>query len=140
MPDDVNAQVIEQFRTRAGQVGMGFEGVPLLLLHTVGARTGTPRVNPLVQLPDGDRYVVIASAGGAPSHPAWYHNLMAHPDAVIEVVGPEGDVVTRSVRATEAHGEERRRLWDVQMAVNPAVAQHEGAAGRALPFVVLTPV
>ena len=67
MPDDFNAQVIEQFRTRAGQVGMGFEGVSLLLLHTVGARTGTPRVNPLVQLPDGDRYVVIASAGGAPT-------------------------------------------------------------------------
>src|SRR5688500_12682594 len=84
-PHDFNAHTIEEFRTNAGKVGGYFEGATLLLLHTKGAKSGLPRTNPLVYLPDGDRYVVIASKGGAPTHPDWYFNLLADPNVEIEV-------------------------------------------------------
>ena len=78
-PADFNAQVIEEFRAKGGRVGGMFEGLPILLLHHTGAKSGTERVNPLAYLADDGRYVVIASKGGAPKTPAWYHNLRAHP-------------------------------------------------------------
>jgi deazaflavin-dependent oxidoreductase (nitroreductase family) len=80
-----NEQTIAAFRANRGQVGGPFAGAPLLLLHTVGARSGQPRVNPAMYLADGERYLVFASAAGADSSPAWYWNLLAHPDARIEV-------------------------------------------------------
>ena len=83
--NDFNAQIIEEFRANDGRVGGPFEGGTLLLLHHVGARTGTPRVNPLMYRRDGDRYVVFASKAGAPTSPDWYHNLKAHPNTTIEV-------------------------------------------------------
>ena len=82
---DWNRQVIEEFRSNDGRVGGVFEGVPLLLLHTVGARSGRSRVNPVMYLPDGDRWVVFASKGGAPTSPDWYHNIVANADISIEV-------------------------------------------------------
>jgi len=104
-PDDVqarNARVIAEFRANRGRVGGDFAGAPLLLLHTVGARTGKPRVSPAMYLPDDSRYLIFATNGGADDHPAWYRNLTAHPSAQIEV----GDQVI-GVHATELHGRER---------------------------------
>jgi len=135
---DANGAVIAQFRSGGGRVGGAFQGVPLLLLHTTGLRSGRERINPLVFLPEGRNRVVIASAGGSPRHPAWFTNLMAAPRTTIEVAGPGGvDVVV--VRARVASGAERARLWERQVRVNAAVADHQRAAGRELPFVVLEP-
>src|SRR2546430_7310242 len=80
-----NAKIVEEFRANEGRVGGPFEGRPLLLLHTKGAKSGEERVNPLAYMPDGDRYAVFASKGGAPTNPDWYHNLMVNPDVKVEV-------------------------------------------------------
>src|SRR5690606_11677041 len=101
---DWNRQVIEEFRANGGKVGGAFDGTPLLLLHTTGARSGRERVAPLVYQEDGDRLVVYASKAGAPNHPDWYRNVLAHPDVEVEV-GSE----TRRLRARVATGEERER-------------------------------
>ena len=104
--NDFNAQIIEEFRANQGRVGGMFEGSTLLLLHHVGAKTGTDRINPLVYDRDGDRYVIFASKAGAPTNPDWYHNLKAHPNVAIEVGTNTIDVV-----AAEAAGDERDRLF-----------------------------
>src|SRR5688500_18705689 len=101
-----NEGIIEEFRAKNGKVGGRFANIPLLLLHHTGARTGTGRVNPLAYQTDGDRFVIFASKGGAPTNPDWYHNLRANPEATVEV-GTE----TISVRARVTEGEERERLW-----------------------------
>jgi deazaflavin-dependent oxidoreductase (nitroreductase family) len=132
---DFNAQVIEEFRANGGRVGGRFEGMPLLLLHHEGARTGQNRVNPVAYLADGRRYVLIASKGGAPTHPAWYHNLKASPHTTIEV-GPD----TIDVLASEATGEERERLFHTQAERFPQFAEYETKTARTLPVIVLTPV
>src|SRR4029077_20693415 len=97
---DFNARIIDEFRANEGRVGGGFQGTPLLLLHHTGARSGASRVNPLAYLADGGRYVIFASKGGAPTDPAWYHNLRAHPATTIEVGTETLDVV-----ASEATGD-----------------------------------
>jgi deazaflavin-dependent oxidoreductase (nitroreductase family) len=100
--DDFNRRNIEEFRANHGRLGGQFEGAPVLLLHSTGARSGEERVNPMMYLADGDRYLVFASAAGADSNPAWYWNLRAHPDASIEVGDEHVDV-----RAVELTGAER---------------------------------
>jgi deazaflavin-dependent oxidoreductase (nitroreductase family) len=132
---DFNARIIDEFHANEGRVGPPFQGTPLLLLHHTGARSGTAYVNPLAYLRDGDRYVVFASKGGAPNHPAWYHNLKAHPDIEVEV-GTD----TLPVRASEAEGEERDRLFSTQAERSPAFAEYQVKAGkRVIPVMVLTP-
>ena len=131
---DFNAQVIEEFRANDGRVGGRFEGMPLLLLHHTGARTGQRRVNPVAYLSDGGRYVLIASKGGAPTHPAWYHNLKANPHDKIEVGTDTIDVVAR-----EATGEERERLFLTQAGRFPQFAEYEANTTRTIPVIVLTP-
>src|SRR5438128_4724033 len=103
-PNDFNTRIIEEFRSNAGKVGGPFAGAPMLLLDNKGAKSGGQRINPLVYLPDGDRYIIFASKGGAPKNPDWYHNVIAHPETTIEV-GTE----TIPVTATEVKGEERDR-------------------------------
>jgi deazaflavin-dependent oxidoreductase (nitroreductase family) len=134
-PADFNAKVIEEFRANEGRVGGMFEGMPVLLLHHVGARTGTARVNPLVYLADGGDYVVFASKGGAPENPAWYWNLKADPSTRIEV-GPD----TLAVRAREAGGAERERLFEAQKGAQPQFGEYERKTERTIPVMVLTPV
>jgi deazaflavin-dependent oxidoreductase (nitroreductase family) len=129
--DDWNRGVIDEFRANGGKVAQ-FEGRPLLLLHHKGAKTGTERVNPLVYLPVGDTFAVFASKAGADTNPAWYHNLVAHPDTVVEV-GTE----TISVRARVAEGDERERIWDEQKRVNPNFADYEKKTTRPIPVVLL---
>jgi deazaflavin-dependent oxidoreductase (nitroreductase family) len=133
-PADFNVKVIEEFRANEGRVGGMFASMPILLLHHTGARSGAERVNPLAYHRDGERYAIIASKGGAPSHPAWYHNLVAHPDTTIEV-----GTQTLPVRATEATGEERERLYSAQAEVMPQFAEYAEKTARTIPVIVLTP-
>ena len=133
-PADFNAQVIAEFRANQGRVGGMFEGVPLLLLHHTGARSGASRTNPLAYLEDAGRYVVFASKGGAPEHPAWYFNLKASPEVTIEV-GEQ----TLAARAREASGEERERLYGTQAERMPQFAEYAQRTTRTIPVIVLTP-
>jgi deazaflavin-dependent oxidoreductase (nitroreductase family) len=133
-PADFNAQIIEQFRANGGRVGGPFEGATLLLLHHVGAKSGTPRVNPLAYLADGERFIVFASKAGAPTNPDWYHNLMANPETSIEV-GTD----TIAVTASEASGEERERLFRAQADRSPQFAEYQQKTERAIPVIILTP-
>jgi deazaflavin-dependent oxidoreductase (nitroreductase family) len=133
-PHDFNAKVIEEFRANEGRVGPPFENSTLLLLHHVGARTGEDRINPLVYMRDGDRYVVFASKGGAPTNPGWYHNLKAQARATIEVGTDTVEVI-----ASEATGEERDRLFNAQVERFPQFGEYQRNTERVIPVVVLTP-
>jgi deazaflavin-dependent oxidoreductase (nitroreductase family) len=133
-PADFNAQIIDEFHANAGRVGGMFDGMPLLLLHHKGAKSGKERINPLAYLTDDGRYVIFASKGGAPTNPDWYHNLKANPDTEIEV-----GTNTIGVTASEATGEERERLFRSQSERVPQFAEYEKKTEREIPVIVLTP-
>ncbi len=128
-----NEKVIAEFRESGGSVGGQLEGMPLLLLHTVGAKSGLPRVNPLAYMADGDRLVVIASFAGAPNHPPWYHNLIANPDVTVEV-GSEKFEASASV-ADEPH---RSELYDRMASLMPIFNEYQSRTERVIPVVLLT--
>ena len=132
---DWNSKIIEEFRANEGKVGGPFEGAPLLLLHTVGARTGQPRVNPMMYRPVPGGYAVFASKGGAPTNPDWYHNLLAHPDVAAEI-----GTTTMQLRARVAEGAEREGIWTAHKAANPGFADYEKQTTRQIPVVILEPV
>jgi deazaflavin-dependent oxidoreductase (nitroreductase family) len=135
-PNDFNSEIVEQFRANAGDMKSGpFKGAPLLLLGTTGAKSGQPRTNPLVYTRDGDRYVIIASKGGAPTNPDWFHNVVANPDVTLEV-GPK----RFPARAKVAEGEERERLYAAQAALMPNFAEYQRKTTRQIPVVVLEPL
>ncbi|HWL89814.1 MAG TPA: nitroreductase/quinone reductase family protein [Actinomycetota bacterium] len=131
-----NANIIEEFRENDGKVGGGFEGASMLLLHTKGRKTGKEYVNPLVYLPDGDRWVVFGSKGGAPEDPDWVRNLEANPDATIEV-GNE-TIPVRAIKILRVEPE-RDDLYSRQVARRPAFAEYEVKTDgiRKIPVVVL---
>ena len=131
---DWNAGVIQEFRKNRGKVGGNFEGAPLLLINHTGARTRKIRINPVMYLKDGNRYLVFASKGGADTHPDWYHNLKAHPDVKIEV-GTE----TIEARAEEIKGAERDRLYKKQASLYPQFAQYQQKTKRTIPVIAFTP-
>lgn len=131
---DFNTQVINEFRENGGKVGGMFEGIPIVLVHHVGARSGAARVAPLAYLADGDNYAIFASKGGAPQNPGWYHNLKASPHTTIEL----GDR-TLAVVAEEATGEERDRLFAQQAAANPQFPGYQENTERKIPVIVLKP-
>lgn len=133
-PNDFNAGVIEEFRANGGKAGGIFEGKPLLLLHNVGAKSGTRHVTPLVYLDDDGRHVIFASKGGAPNNPGWFHNLKAEPNVSIEVGSDTLDVV-----AEEATGAERDRLYSVQEEQQPQFAEYAQKTDRKIPVIVLSP-
>jgi deazaflavin-dependent oxidoreductase (nitroreductase family) len=128
---DWNRQVIEEFRANEGRV-QAFAHQPLLLLTHRGARTGTERTNPLAYFRDGDRYVIVASKGGAPTNPDWYLNLKVNPAASVEI-GTE----TFDVTAVEVGPEERPRLWELVTSSNPAFKEYETKTARTIPVLVL---
>ncbi|GGV24738.1 cation-binding protein [Actinomadura cremea] len=133
---DFNRQVIEEFRANDGRVGGMFEGGRLLLLTTTGARSGARRTNPLGYLPDGpERLLVIASAGGSPRHPDWFHNLVANPRVTIET-----GAFTVEADAAVLAGEERDRLFARAVEADAGWAEYEEKSGRTLPVVALTPI
>ena len=128
-----NRNLIAHFRANAGDIKEGvFKGAPLLLLTTKGAKSGTTYVSPLAYTRDGSRLVIIASKGGAPTNPDWYHNVMAHPEASVEL-GSE----RFPVRASFPQGEERTRLYDQQAAQMPNFAEYQRNTTRQIPVVVL---
>jgi deazaflavin-dependent oxidoreductase (nitroreductase family) len=131
---DYNTNVIEQFRAGGGTVP-GFEHMALLLLHHTGAKSGTERVQPLAYMEDGGRYVIFASKAGAPTNPAWYYNLLAHPDVSIEL----GDR-TLGVHAQELTGDERQRLFEAVSASTPQFAEYAKKTDRVIPVIGLQPV
>ena len=133
---DYNTQTIEQFRAAGGHPGGDWEGKPLVLVHHTGAKSGEQRIVPLMyQQLDGDTIAVFASKAGAPAHPMWFHNLVAHPDTTIEIGGE-----TRPVRARVADDEERERIWEQQKQDFPQFAGYEETAqGRTIPVVILEP-
>jgi deazaflavin-dependent oxidoreductase (nitroreductase family) len=129
---DWNNKIIEEFRAKGGR-GVGPFGDQLLLLTTRGARSGKPHTTPLAFHRDSGRYIVIASMGGAPRHPAWYHNLLANPEAELEV-GSERFLV----HATPVPGgAERDRLFAQQAAIMPGFREYEKKTTRVIPAVVL---
>src|SRR2546430_16098075 len=130
-----NEDLITQFRANSGEIKSGmFAGAPILLLTTIGAKSGERRTMPLAFTRDGDSYVVIASKGGAPTHPAWFHNLVAHPEVTIEVGGEK-----MSATARVAEGEERDRLFRAQAELMPNFDDYQKNTTRVIPVVVLEP-
>jgi deazaflavin-dependent oxidoreductase (nitroreductase family) len=130
--EDFNAKNIAEFRANHGRVGGQFEGAPLLILHTVGARSGEPRTNIMMYLADGDRYLVFASNAGADSHPAWFFNIKADPRVRVEV----GDDVFEA-EADEVEGDERDQKYAEQARRYPGFADYERKTTRTIPVVAL---
>ena len=133
--NDWNRTIVEEFRANAGKVGGPFDGAPLLLLHTTGARSGRERVNPMMYLDLGGPVAVFASKAGAPTHPDWYHNLLANPEVSAEI-GSEA----RRFRARTVTGDERERIWTQQTHDYPRFADYATKTDREIPVVVLDPI
>jgi deazaflavin-dependent oxidoreductase (nitroreductase family) len=121
------------YRETGGERGYHWRGTTILLLSTTGRSSGQERTTPLIHRTDGERWVIVASKGGAPEHPAWYENLLADPEAKIEVREE-----TIDVRAETAAGEERTRLWELMCEVWPAYADYQTKTEREIPVVVLS--
>jgi deazaflavin-dependent oxidoreductase (nitroreductase family) len=132
---DWNSKIIEEFRANDGIVGGPFEGAPLLLLHTVGARTGQERVNPVMYQTIPGGYAVFATKGGAPVNPDWYHNVLAHPKVTAEI-----GTMTVELLAKVAEGDERDQIWSAQKAAFPQFAGYEQKTSRQIPVIILKPV
>jgi deazaflavin-dependent oxidoreductase (nitroreductase family) len=133
--NDWNAHTVAEFRKNHGKVGGMFEGAPLLIIHHKGAKTGTYRINPVMFLKDGDRYIVFASKAGADTNPDWYHNLKAHPEDVKIEVGDD----TIEVRAKEITGAERDKIYAKQASLYPQFGEYERKTKRKIPVVAFTP-
>lgn len=134
-PVDRNKAIIDEFRSNSGKVGGFFAGKTLLLLHTIGAKSGQARVNPVAFVKDGDRLVIIASKGGAPTNPDWYYNLLAHPLVTVEV-GTE----QFQARAAVTSEPERGRLYNKMVEMMPGFAEYRQRTTRVIPVITLTPV
>jgi deazaflavin-dependent oxidoreductase (nitroreductase family) len=132
---DWNSKIIKEFRENEGKVGGPFQDRPLLLLHTTGARTGQPRVNPVAYQAVNGNYAVFASKAGAPVNPDWYHNLLANPRVRAEIGTGTGEFTARV-----AEGQERDRIWEAQKSANPGFAEYERKTTRQIPVVILEPV
>ena len=131
---DWNQKIIDEFRANDGKVGGQFEGAPLLLLHTTGAKSGEERVHPMMYQELDSGVAVFASKAGADTNPAWFHNVIAHPDVTAEI-GPE----THAFRAHVAEPAEREPIWTRQEAAYPGFADYETKTDRVIPVVVLEP-
>ena len=127
-----NRQLIEEFRANRGKSGGPMEGRSLLLLTTTGAKSGQLRTTPMMYIPDGDRLLVIASNAGAPVHPDWYRNLVAHPEVTVEV----GNEIFEAI-AIVTEGPERQRLWTRVVELYPFFAAHQAKVTRQIPVIVL---
>jgi len=131
--DQLNQAVISEFRTNQGKVGGAMDGMPILLLTMTGAKTGRTLVRPLCHSRDGDRLVVIASYGGAPRNPPWYHNLIANPVVTVEVGSDKF-----KARANQTSGAERQRLFDAQARLMPFFNDYQNKTKRQIPVLTLT--
>jgi deazaflavin-dependent oxidoreductase (nitroreductase family) len=132
---DWNSQIIAEFRANGGRIGGQFEGAPLLLLHTVGAKSGQERVNPVMYRAVGDGFAVFATKAGAPTNPDWYHNLLANPRVSAEI-----GTQTIEADARVADEQERDPIWAAQKQAYPGFADYEQKTTRQIPVVILDPV
>ncbi len=130
---DWNKEIIAEFRANKGKVDSRFKGADLLLLHTKGAKSGLDRVSPVRYFIDGDRYVVIASKGGADTHPDWYHNLIAHPEVSVEV-GTEQFPAVAAVSSEP----ERTRLYEKMESLSSAFTDYKHKTSRVIPVITIT--
>lgn len=130
--NDWNTQIIEEFRANEGRVGGNFEGAPVLLLHTTGAKSGLERVNPMMYLEESGRIYVFASKAGADTNPDWYHNLVAKPEVSVEL-GTE----TFKANAVPLVGVERDRVYGEQASKYPGFAEYQEKTTRVVPVVEL---
>jgi deazaflavin-dependent oxidoreductase (nitroreductase family) len=130
---DWNKATIEEFRANKGKVGGYFEGANLLLLHTTGAKSGLERVNPVMYFIDSDRYVVIASKGGADTNPDWYHNLLARPEVSVEVGTEQFPAI-----AAAASEPERTKLYEKMESISSGFTEYKHKTSRVIPVVTLT--
>ena len=133
MANDWNDRIIDEFRSNDGRVGGHFDGAPMILIHHIGARSGTERVTPLVYLPEGDRMAIFATKAGAPTNPDWYHNLKANPAIDVEVGTDRFPVAV-----TEVDGAERDEIWSRAVAARPGFAEYEKKTDRTIPVLVLS--
>jgi deazaflavin-dependent oxidoreductase (nitroreductase family) len=134
MPErnDWNRKIIEEFRTNGGKVGGIWEGRPLLLLTTTGAKSGQPRTHPMMYLREGNRLFVFASKGGAPTNPAWYHNLLAHPEVTVEVGNEKFNALAQPVT-----GEERDKIYARWAQMYPQFGEYQQKTTRKIPVIGL---
>ena len=132
-PNDWNKQIIQEFRSNDGKVGGYFEAMTLLLLHTTGAKSGLPRINPVVTMPDGDRFVIMASKAGRPTNPDWYYNLIANPEVSVEVGTEKFEAL-----ATVVQEPERSELFAKMASMYPVYAEYQQKTTRIIPVIVLT--
>jgi deazaflavin-dependent oxidoreductase (nitroreductase family) len=132
-PNEWNKQVIDEFRANDGKVGGYFENVTVLLLHTTGAKSGLPRVNPRVTMPDDDRYIIMASKGGHPTNPDWYYNLVANPEVTVEVGTDKFEAL-----AMVTEGSKREALFTKMSTRYPMFAEYQEKTTRMIPVIVLT--
>jgi deazaflavin-dependent oxidoreductase (nitroreductase family) len=130
--NEFNRNLVEEFRANGGKTTGPFEHAPLLLMTTTGAKSGKERVIPIVYTRDGDRLVIAASKGGAPTNPAWFHNVVAHPDVTIELPGEKF-----AARATVPDRPERDRLYAAHAEAMPGFAEYEAKTDRVIPIIVL---
>ena len=130
--NNFNQQIIEEFRANSGNVGGPFAGSTMLLLTTTGAKSGQPRISPLVYMADGDHMIIIASKGGAPTNPDWFYNLKANP-----VVTIERGTETFQARATIPEATERDRLFEQVSTNMPGFGEYQRNTTRQIPVVVL---
>ncbi|MEU4349017.1 nitroreductase/quinone reductase family protein [Streptomyces sp. NPDC023838] len=135
-----NERVIKEFRANNGRVGGMFEGAPMVLLTTMGRKTGKPHTNPAIYYKDGDRYLVFASNAGRDKNPDWYHNLLESPQVTLEIGTEEGAAKPFATRAEELKGEERDRYWELQCTIDPAFRDYEAKTDRKIPVVALRPL
>lgn len=130
--NEFNAGIIDEFRANEGKVGGMFEGAPLIILHTTGARSGVERLAPLMYLPYEDRMFVFASKAGSHSHPDWYHNVLANPSVTIEV-----GTSTVEKTAVELEPDERSRIYAVQASRVPQFGEYQAGTDRKIPVIEL---
>lgn len=132
--NDWNTKIIEEFRANGGNVGGPFEGSPLLLLHTMGAKTGREHVTPVMYRPIDGGYAVFASKAGAPTNPDWYHNLVANPSVRAEI-----GTQTMRLTARVADDAEREPIWSAHKREYPGFEEYEEKTSRQIPVVILEP-
>ncbi|PZC41703.1 MAG: protein of unknown function (DUF385) [Chloroflexi bacterium] len=131
-PNEFNTQVIAELRANQGKAAGPFEGAPMIILHTTGAKSGGARVKPLMYQAVGQNFAVFASYAGADKSPAWFHNLVAHPDITVEVDG-----ATLAVTARVTEGAERESIWTTQKQRYSVFADYEAKTDREIPVVLL---
>lgn len=134
-PNNWNQAIIDEFRANSGEVGGSFAGKTLLILHTIGAKSGQEHINPVAYVRDGNRIVIIASKGGAPTNPDWYYNILANPLVTVEV-GTE----QFQAQAAIASEPERTRLYNKMVEMMPGFAEYRQKTTRVIPVITLTRV